>query len=108
MPAGDQQTKSGADGSSVKGGCLAGSCAVRCPADSVLKNYCGTFLTKFLFMCKFQESCGTGRPATESVVFKMDRYQNKVMVSDELPDGQMVDQWEPIGQDSIQTPLEVS
>jgi hypothetical protein len=35
-------------------------------------------------------------------------YQNKVMVSDELPDGQMVDQWEPIGEDSVQTPLEVN
>eukprot|EP00850_Spirogloea_muscicola_P022112 SM000277S10347 [mRNA] locus=s277:33301:42396:- [translate_table: standard] len=34
-------------------------------------------------------------------------YKNKVMVSDELPDGQMVDQWEPIGPDSVQTPLEV-
>lgn len=37
----------------------------------------------------------------------MCRYQSKVMVSDELPDGQMIDQWEPIGQDSVQTPLEV-
>eukprot|EP00850_Spirogloea_muscicola_P002322 SM000009S23451 [mRNA] locus=s9:35424:44183:- [translate_table: standard] len=36
-----------------------------------------------------------------------DPYKNKVMVSDELPDGQMVDQWEPIGPDSVQTPLEV-
>lgn len=35
-------------------------------------------------------------------------YQKKVMVSDELPDGQMVDQWEPIGEDSVQTPLEAS
>ena len=35
------------------------------------------------------------------------RYANKIMVSDELPDGQMVDQWEPIGPDSVQTPLEV-
>ncbi|GJP69891.1 hypothetical protein CLOP_g893 [Closterium sp. NIES-67] len=35
------------------------------------------------------------------------RYSNKIMVSDELPDGQMVDQWEPIGPDSVQTPLEV-
>jgi hypothetical protein len=29
------------------------------------------------------------------------------MVSDELPDGQMVDQWEAISPDSVQTPLEV-
>lgn len=36
-----------------------------------------------------------------------DRYANKMMVSDELPDGQMIDQWEPIGPDSVQTPLEV-
>ncbi|CAI5457453.1 unnamed protein product [Closterium sp. Yama58-4] len=35
------------------------------------------------------------------------RYSNKIMVSDELPDGQMVDQWEPVGPDSVQTPLEV-
>jgi hypothetical protein len=33
---------------------------------------------------------------------------NKVMVSDELPDGQMIDQWEQIGQDCVQTPLEVN
>jgi hypothetical protein len=30
-----------------------------------------------------------------------------MMVSDELPDGQMIDQWEPIGPNSVQTPLEV-
>lgn len=29
------------------------------------------------------------------------------MVSDELPDGQMIDQWEPVGPNSIQTPYEV-
>lgn len=29
------------------------------------------------------------------------------MVSDELPDGQMVDQWESITPSSVQTPLEV-
>jgi hypothetical protein len=33
---------------------------------------------------------------------------NKVMVSDELPDGQMIDQWEQIGQGCVQTPLEVN
>lgn len=36
------------------------------------------------------------------------RYKKKVLVTDELPDGQMVDQWEPIGLDSVQTPLEVA
>ncbi|KAL2634189.1 hypothetical protein R1flu_005668 [Riccia fluitans] len=41
------------------------------------------------------------------VLREASRYQNKVMVSDELPDGQMVDQWEPIGENSVQTPLEV-
>ena len=35
------------------------------------------------------------------------RYSNKIMVSDELPDGQMIDQWEPIGPDSVLTPHEV-
>ncbi|KAG0594286.1 hypothetical protein M758_UG064500 [Ceratodon purpureus] len=35
------------------------------------------------------------------------RYSNKIMVSDELPDGQMIDQWEPVGPNSIQTPFEV-
>lgn len=29
------------------------------------------------------------------------------MVSDELDSGQMVDLWEPVGPDSVQTPLEV-
>ncbi|KAG6550760.1 hypothetical protein Mapa_007664 [Marchantia paleacea] len=43
----------------------------------------------------------------EDVLRESSRYQSKVMVSDELPDGQMIDQWEPIGQDSVQTPLEV-
>ena len=36
-----------------------------------------------------------------------DRYGNKVLVTDELPDGQMVDQWEPVTNDSVKTPLEV-
>jgi hypothetical protein len=35
------------------------------------------------------------------------RYANKIMVSDELPDGQMIDQWEPVGPNSILTPFEV-
>ncbi|CAM6102777.1 unnamed protein product [Calypogeia fissa] len=43
----------------------------------------------------------------EDVLRESVRYQNKVMVSDELPDGQMIDQWEPIGVNSVQTPLEV-
>lgn len=34
-------------------------------------------------------------------------YGNKILVTDELPDGQMVDQWEPISGGSVQTPLEV-
>ncbi|XP_031379973.1 paladin isoform X3 [Punica granatum] len=35
------------------------------------------------------------------------RYGNKILVTDELPDGQMVDQWEPVSGDSVKTPLEV-
>ncbi|KAG5055986.1 hypothetical protein JHK85_008496 [Glycine max] len=34
-------------------------------------------------------------------------YGNKILVTDELPDGQMVDQWEPVSCDSVKTPLEV-
>lgn len=37
----------------------------------------------------------------------LDRYGNKILVTDELPDGQMVDQWEPVSCDSVKTPLEV-
>lgn len=37
----------------------------------------------------------------------MSRYGNKILVTDELPDGQMVDQWEPVSHDSVKTPLEV-
>jgi hypothetical protein len=44
----------------------------------------------------------------EDVLQEAARYMNKVMVSDELPDGQMIDQWEQIGQDCVQTPLEVN
>lgn len=36
------------------------------------------------------------------------RYGNKILVTDELPDGQMVDQWEPVSCDSVKTPLEVA
>ena len=35
------------------------------------------------------------------------RYGNKILVTDELPDGQMVDQWEPVSSNSVKTPLEV-
>ncbi|XP_078171859.1 metal ion-binding protein isoform X2 [Carex rostrata] len=35
------------------------------------------------------------------------RYRNKILVTDELPNGQMVDQWETVGVDSIKTPVEV-
>lgn len=35
------------------------------------------------------------------------RYGNKILVTDELPDGQMVDQWEPVTCDFVKTPLEV-
>ena len=35
------------------------------------------------------------------------RYANKILVTDELPDGQMVDQWERVSCDSVKTPLEV-
>lgn len=37
----------------------------------------------------------------------INRYGNKILVTDELPDGQMVDQWEPVTQDLVKTPLEV-
>lgn len=37
----------------------------------------------------------------------INRYGNKILVTDELPDGQMVDQWEPVMRDSVKTPLEV-
>lgn len=39
--------------------------------------------------------------------FYLDRYGNKILVTDELPDGQMVDQWEPVSCNSVKTPLEV-
>jgi hypothetical protein len=43
----------------------------------------------------------------EDVLQEATRYAKKIMVSDELPDGQMIDQWEPVGPNSIQTPFEV-
>ncbi|KAJ7557303.1 hypothetical protein O6H91_05G121100 [Diphasiastrum complanatum] len=42
----------------------------------------------------------------EDVLREASRYANKFMVSDETPDGQMIDQWEPIDEDSVKTPLE--
>ena len=35
------------------------------------------------------------------------RYGNKILVTDELPNGQMVDQWESVVSDTVKTPLEV-
>lgn len=35
------------------------------------------------------------------------RYGNKILVTDELPNGQMVDQWESVVTDTVKTPLEV-
>ncbi|WJX79948.1 hypothetical protein P8452_63011 [Trifolium repens] len=43
----------------------------------------------------------------EDILLEAERYGNKILVTDELPDGQMVDQWEPVSCDSIKTPLEV-
>ncbi|KAF3794398.1 Paladin protein [Nymphaea thermarum] len=43
----------------------------------------------------------------EDIILEASRYENKILVTDELPDGQMVDQWEPVTQESIKTPLEV-
>ncbi|PON43261.1 Protein-tyrosine phosphatase-like [Parasponia andersonii] len=43
----------------------------------------------------------------EDIVLEAARYGNKILVTDELPDGQMVDQWEPVSRDSVKTPLEV-
>eukprot|EP00252_Welwitschia_mirabilis_P018623 TRINITY_DN4136_c0_g2_i1.p1 TRINITY_DN4136_c0_g2~~TRINITY_DN4136_c0_g2_i1.p1 ORF type:complete len:1265 (-),score=281.07 TRINITY_DN4136_c0_g2_i1:516-4310(-) len=43
----------------------------------------------------------------EDILNEAARYGNKILVTDELPDGQMVDQWEPINESSVQTPLEV-
>ncbi|XP_042044508.1 paladin-like isoform X2 [Salvia splendens] len=43
----------------------------------------------------------------EDILAEAARYGNKILVTDELPDGQMVDQWEPVSHDSVKTPLEV-
>lgn len=43
----------------------------------------------------------------EDIFLEAARYGNKILVTDELPDGQMVDQWEPVTRDSVKTPLEV-
>ncbi|KAK4783955.1 hypothetical protein SAY86_018323 [Trapa natans] len=43
----------------------------------------------------------------EDIMVEAARYGNKILVTDELPDGQMVDQWEPVSRDSVKTPLEV-
>ncbi|XP_057966266.1 uncharacterized protein LOC131156522 isoform X5 [Malania oleifera] len=43
----------------------------------------------------------------EDVLLEAARYGNKILVTDELPDGQMVDQWEPVTCESVKTPLEV-
>ncbi|XP_057482854.1 uncharacterized protein LOC130769660 isoform X3 [Actinidia eriantha] len=43
----------------------------------------------------------------EDILLEAARYGNKVLVTDELPDGQMVDQWEPVTNVSVKTPLEV-
>ncbi|GER55121.1 paladin [Striga asiatica] len=43
----------------------------------------------------------------EDVLIEAARYANKILVTDELPDGQMVDQWEPVTHDSVKTPLDV-
>lgn len=43
----------------------------------------------------------------EDILIEAERYGNKILVTDELPDGQMVDQWEPVSSNSVKTPLEV-
>ncbi|XP_068662565.1 uncharacterized protein [Aristolochia californica] len=43
----------------------------------------------------------------EDIIQEAARYGNKILVTDELPDGQMVDQWEVVTHDSVRTPLEV-
>ncbi|XP_077240412.1 metal ion-binding protein isoform X2 [Tasmannia lanceolata] len=43
----------------------------------------------------------------EDILQEAARYGNKILVTDELPDGQMVDQWELVTHDSIKTPVEV-
>ncbi|KAJ6803183.1 paladin [Iris pallida] len=43
----------------------------------------------------------------EDILLEAARYGNKILVTDELPDGEMVDQWEQLMNDSVKTPLEV-
>ncbi|KAJ9696857.1 hypothetical protein PVL29_008858 [Vitis rotundifolia] len=43
----------------------------------------------------------------EDILMEAARYGYKILVTDELPDGQMVDQWEPVSRDFVKTPLEV-
>ncbi|XP_054802263.1 uncharacterized protein LOC129306004 isoform X2 [Prosopis cineraria] len=43
----------------------------------------------------------------EDILLEAARYGNKILVTDELPDGQMIDQWEPVSCNSVKTPLEV-
>ncbi|XP_028770949.1 paladin isoform X2 [Neltuma alba] len=43
----------------------------------------------------------------EDILVEARRYGNKILVTDELPDGQMVDQWEQVSCNSVKPPLEV-
>ncbi|XVE73576.1 hypothetical protein DITRI_Ditri11bG0129700 [Diplodiscus trichospermus] len=43
----------------------------------------------------------------EDILMEAARYGNKILVTDELPDGHMVDQWERVSLGSVKTPLEV-
>ncbi|KAF9688002.1 hypothetical protein SADUNF_Sadunf02G0151800 [Salix dunnii] len=43
----------------------------------------------------------------EDILMEAARYGNKILVTDELPDGQMVDQWEPVSCDSVYEDLQV-
>lgn len=43
----------------------------------------------------------------EDILQEASRYGNKILVTDELPNGQMVDQWESVISDTVKTPLEV-
>lgn len=43
----------------------------------------------------------------EDILTEAARYGHKILVTDELPDGQMVDQWESVSSNSVKTPLEV-
>ncbi|EEF47124.1 conserved hypothetical protein [Ricinus communis] len=43
----------------------------------------------------------------EDILMEAARYGNKILVTDELPDGQMVDQWEPVSRDSANEELQL-